>query len=290
MKLNNRFIFGILSLVLAAVIAFVALPTIARQTNGKTEIVRITQPVLKGEKITSDNAEVVEVGGYNLPSNVAHSMDDVEGLYVTAELAAGDYILTSKVSTVPVSSDVALNDIPSGKVAISLTVKTLASGLSDKLQPGDIIRIYHFLETAEEVPELRFVKVLSVTDSDGINVDNTKEPTEDEEPQQSATITVLASPEQARIITEMENDGVAHVALISRNNDQLAEELLAEQDKTLQEIYFPETLVEENAESQDGGEAAEGAADGESTGETGSDGAEGGTETTPADSIPEDGE
>lgn len=290
MKLNNRFIFGILSLVLAAVIAFVALPTIARQTNGKTEIVRITQPVLKGETITSDNAEVVEVGGYNLPSNVAHSMEDVEGLYVTADLAAGDYILTSKVSTVPVSSDVALNDIPSGKVAISLTVKTLASGLSDKLQPGDIIRIYHFLETAEEVPELRFVKVLSVTDSDGINVDNTKEPTEDEEPQQSATITVLASPEQARIITEMENDGVAHVALISRNNDQLAEELLAEQDKTLQEIYFPETLVEENAESQDGGETAEGAADGESTGEAGSDGAEGGVETTPADSIPEDGE
>ena len=290
MKLNNRFIFGILSLVLAAVIAFVALPTIARQTNGKTEIVRITQPVLKGEKITSDNAEVVEVGGYNLPSNVAHSMEDVEGLYVTADLAEGDYILTSKVSTVPVSSDVALNDIPSGKVAISLTVKTLASGLSDKLQPGDIIRIYHFLETAEEVPELRFVKVLSVTDSDGINVDNTKEPTEDEEPQQSATITVLASPEQARIITEMENDGVAHVALISRNNDQLAEELLAEQDKTLQEIYFPETLVEENTESQDGAETAEGAADGESTGETGSDGAEGGTETTPADSIPEDGE
>ena len=33
MKLNNRFIFGILSLVLAAVIAFVALPTIARQTK-----------------------------------------------------------------------------------------------------------------------------------------------------------------------------------------------------------------------------------------------------------------
>lgn len=283
MKLNNRFIFGILSLVLAAVIAFVALPTIARQTNGKTEIVRITQPVLKGEEITSDNAEVVEVGGYNLPSNVAHSMEDVEGLYVTADLAAGDYILTSKVSTVPVSSDVALNDIPSGKVAISLTVKTLASGLSDKLQPNDIIRIYHFLETAEEVPELRFVKVLSVTDSDGINVDNTKEPTEDEEPQQSATITVLASPEQARIITEMENDGVAHVALISRNNDQLAEELLAEQDRTLQEIYFPETLVEENAESQDGAEAAEGAADGESTGEAGTENTEGSAETAPAD-------
>lgn len=267
MKLNNRFIFGILSLVLAAVIAFVALPTIARQTDGKTEIVRITQPVLKGEQVTKENAGVVEVGGYNLPANVAHSLDDVEGLYVTADLAAGDYILTSKVSSVPISSDVALNDIPSGKVAISLTVKTLASGLSDKLQPNDIVRIYHFLETAEEVPELRFVKVLSVTDSDGINVDNTKEPTEDEEPQQSATITVLASPEQARIITELENDGVAHVALISRNNDQLAEELLAEQDKTLQEIYFPETLVDENADAQSSEPAAKGDAENTEGGE-----------------------
>lgn len=280
MKLNNRFIFGILSLVLAAVIAFVALPTIAQQTNGKTEIVRITQPVLKGEQVTKENAEVVEVGGYNLPSNVAHSLEDVEGLYVTADLAAGDYILTSKVSSVPVSSDAALNDIPSGKVAISLTVKTLASGLSDKLQPNDIVRIYHFLETAEEVPELRFVKVLSVTDSDGINVDNTKEPTEDEEPQQSATITVLARPEQARIITELENDGVAHVALISRNNDQLAEDLLAEQDKTLQEIYFPETLTEDGG--NEGTDATGDPASAEDSGEN--------TQSTPASNTPEIGE
>ena len=73
-------------------------------------------------------------------------------------------------------------------------------------------------------------------------MDNSKELTEEEEKQQSATITVLASPEQAKIITALENDGVAHVALISRNNDQLAEELLAEQDLALQEIYFPETL------------------------------------------------
>ncbi len=147
----------------------------------------------------------------------------------------------------PVSSDVILNSIPSGKTAISLTVKTLASGLSDKLQPNDIIRIYHFLDTAKEIPELRFVKVLSVTDSKGVNVDNSKELTEEEEKQQSAAITVLASPEQAKIITALENDGVAHIALISRNNNQLAEELLAEQDLVLQEIYFPETL--EPAES-----------------------------------------
>lgn len=261
MKLNNRFLFGMLSLLLAAIIAFVALPTIARQTNGKTEIVRITQPVLKGEQITASNTEVVEVGSFNLPPNIARSLEDVNGLYATADLAQGDYILTTKVSMAPISSDVALNSIPSGMTAISLTVKTLASGLSDKLQPGDIIRIYHFLDTAEEVPELRYVRVLSVTDADGINVDNTKEPTGDEEKKQSATITVLASPEQARIITMLENDGVAHVALVSRGNDALAEELLSLQAQSILEIYHPE-LLEDTAAPDEGnretaGETAE---------------------------------
>lgn len=246
MKLNNRFIFGLLSLLLAAVTAFVALPVIARQTNGKTEVVRVTAPILKGETVSADNTETVEVGSYNLPSGTARSLDDVKGLYATTDLFPGDYILPAKVSPVPISSDTALNSIPSGKVAISLTIQTLASGLSDKLQPGDIIRIYHFLDVAVEVPELRFVRVLSVTDSSGMNVDNTREPLEDGEKQQSATITVLASPEQARVITLLENDGIAHVALVSRGNEKLAEELLAEQEYTLQTIYFPETLPPED--------------------------------------------
>ena len=251
MKLNNRFLFGILSLLLSAIIAFIAIPTMASQTNGKTEIIRVTSPIAKGEEITPEAVEVMEVGSYNLPDNVARSMQDVAGRYAAADFEAGDYILASKVSLIPITSDVALNNIPSGKVAISLTVKTLASGLSDKLQPGDIIRIYHYLDAAREVPELRYVQVLSVTDSDGNNVDNAAELEEGEEKQQSATITVLASPEQAEVITGIENDGTAHVALICRNNEELAAELLQRQDQEIQELYYgilPEEQIEESAE------------------------------------------
>ena len=250
MKLNNRFLFGILSLLLSAIIAFIAIPTMASQTNGKTEIIRVTSPIAKGEEITPEAVEVMEVGSYNLPDNVARSMQDVAGRYAAADFEAGDYILASKVSLIPITSDVALNNLPSGKVAISLTVKTLASGLSDKLQPGDIIRIYHYLDAAREVPELRYVQVLSVTDSDGNNVDNAAELEEGEEKQQSATITVLASPEQAEVITGIENDGTAHVALICRNNEELAAELLQRQDQEIQELYYgilPEEQMEEAA-------------------------------------------
>ena len=239
MKLNNRFLFGILSIVLAAVIAFVAIPTVSRQTNGKAEIIRISAPVARGEVITKEYVELVEVGGYNLPSNIARGMDDVIDRYATADLAVGDYILSSKISLTPISSDIQLSSIPSGKVAISLTIKTLAAGLSDKLQSGDIIRIYHFLDRTVDVPELQFVKVLTVTADDGINVDNGEEIQKDEEKRQTATITVLASPEQAKLITTLENDGSMHVALITRNNDKLAEELLAKQDEALLALYPP---------------------------------------------------
>ena len=264
MKWNNRFIFGLVSIALAAVIAFVALPAIARQTNGKAEIVRVTQPLRRGSVITTQDIELVEVGGYNLPTNIARTKDDVVGRYAVADLAAGDYILSAKVSFTPLSTDIQLDSIPPGRVAISLSVKTLASGLSDKLQTGDVVRIYHYRDYAKDVPELQFVRILTVTDSRGVNVDYSQELQEDEEKRQSATVTVLATPEQAKVITGLENDGICHVALVCRNNESLAGELLTMQDDVLQELYFP---VIEEPEPEDG-ETVDGEGDLEESAET----------------------
>lgn len=237
MKFNNRFIYGVISIVLAAVITFIAIPMVISKTNGKTEIARITKTVEKGARLTKEDIEMVEVGSYNLPSNIAKKAEDVVGKYTVAELAPGDYILSSKVSSTPISSDIQLSRIPSGKVAISLSIKSLAGGLSDKLQPGDIVRIYHFIDFAVDVPELQFVKILSVSDPKGFDVDNTRTFEKDDEKRQTATITVLAAPEQAKIITGLENEGVVHVALISRGNEKLAADLLLKQDEALKKTY-----------------------------------------------------
>ena len=66
---------------------------------------------------------------------------------------------------------------------------------------------------------------------------------------------MLASPEQAKIITGFENDGSIHVALITRNNDKLAEGLLAKQDETLAKLYPPasdskQSTSESNSEGE----------------------------------------
>lgn len=242
MKMNHRFLYGILSIVLAAVIAFIAIPAVTSRTNSTCEIVRMKTAVPRGKPITADDLEVVEVGGFNLPDSVARKVGDVAGTYAAADLYPGDYILPEKVSSVPLSSDLSLNGIPDGMLAISITTQTLATSLSDKLQGGDIIRLYHYddnnvLEPVSDIPELRFVKVLSVSDPKGLDVDYTTPLGEDEERQQTATITVLATPEQALLLTRFENEGVLHVALISRGNEKLSEELLGRQSEILSNLY-----------------------------------------------------
>lgn len=264
MKVNSRFLYGILSILLAAIIAFIAIPTVTRKTNSKVEIVRITTALDRGDPITAKDVELAEVGGFNLPDNVATKLEDVIGTYAASSLYPGDYILSGKVSSTPLSSDLTLNAIPDGMVAISITVQSLAAGLSDKLQSGDIIRLYHYndlsgtLNVVQDIPELKFVKVLSVSDSKGLDIDYTKQPEEDEEKLQTATLTVQATPEQAILLTQYENEGMLHVALISRGNEALAKELLNQQAEILTQLYENEDAdAELNVPEETTGETTE---------------------------------
>ena len=264
MKVNSRFLYGILSILLAAIIAFIAIPTVTRKTNSKVEIVRITTALDRGDPITAKDVELAEVGGFNLPDNVATKLEDVIGTYAASSLYPGDYILSGKVSSTPLSSDLTLNAIPDGMVAISITVQSLAAGLSDKLQSGDILRLYHYndlsgtLNVVQDIPELKFVKVLSVSDSKGLDIDYTKQPEEDEERLQTATLTVQATPEQAILLTQYENEGMLHVALISRGNEALAKELLNQQAEILTQLYENEDAdAELNVPEETTGETTE---------------------------------
>lgn len=254
--MNNRFIYGIMSLLLAAIISFIAIPAVTHKTSNTCEIVRMKNTVKRGSPITDEDIELVEIGEFNLPPDVARNPQAIIGTYAATDLYPNDYLLPKKVSNTPLSSDLILNEIPDGKVAISITTQTLATALSDKLQDGDIIRLYHYnddniLEPVSDIPEFRFLKVLAVTDAKGLDIDYTTPPEEDKERQQTSTITVLASPEQAMLLTRYENEGKLHVALISRGNPELSKELLARQDKILSSIYNNVIESEDNFISSD---------------------------------------
>ena len=250
MKINIRLLYGILSIILALIIAFIAIPAVTRKTASTTEIIRIVETVYAGECITETDLETVTVGNFNLPQSLATKPEDVIGTYAVTNLYPGDYVLPQKVSSTPLSSDPSLDVIPDGMMAFSVSVRSLAVGLSDKLQVGDIVRVYHYddnqvLDPVPDIPELHFVKVLAVTDENGYDTDYEQPEIVDVEKKQTTSVTLLVSPLQARLLTLFENDGNIHLALVSRGNPKLAEELLQRQADVIASI------IEESLPSED---------------------------------------
>ena len=249
---RNRTVIGVLCILLALIICFGVTPLFSRSASEKTEIVRVTKDIKEGDEITAEMVQTVEVGAYNLPQNLMTDKKEVVGKYATADLAAGDYILSSKLSAVPAAENAYLYNLDGTKQAISVTIKSFAVGLSGKLESGDIVTVivadYQGKGETAIPPELQYVEVISVTASSGYDA-NTGEVVDEKE--LPSTVTLLVTTEQAKVLAELEQDSELHLALVYRGTPENAAKFIAAQDALIEELYV-------EPESENSGETAAG--------------------------------
>lgn len=257
---RNRTVIGVLCILLALIICFGVTPLFSRSASEKTEIVRVTKDIKEGDEITAEMVQTVEVGAYNLPQNLMTDKKEVVGKYATADLAAGDYILSSKLSAVPAAENAYLYNLDGKKQAISVTIKSFATGLSGKLGSGDIVTVivadYQGKGETAIPPELQYVEVISVTASSGYDA-NTGEVVDEKE--LPSTVTLLVTTEQAKVLAELEQDSELHLALVYRGTPENAAKFIAAQDALIEELYA-------EPEPENSGETAEGTESKESEG------------------------
>ena len=257
---RNRTVIGVLCILLALIICFGVTPLFSRSASEKTEIVRVTKDIKEGDEITAEMVQTVEVGAYNLPQNLMTDKKEVVGKYATADLAAGDYILSSKLSAVPAAENAYLYNLDGKKQAISVTIKSFATGLSGKLESGDIVTVivadYQGKGETAIPPELQYVEVISVTASSGYDA-NTGEVVDEKE--LPSTVTLLVTTEQAKVLAELEHDSELHLALVYRGTPENAAKFIAAQDALIEELYA-------EPEPENSGETAEGTESKESEG------------------------
>lgn len=257
---RNRTVIGVLCILLALIICFGVTPLFSRSASEKTEIVRVTMDIKEGDEITAEMVQTVEVGAYNLPQNLMTDKKEVVGKYATADLAAGDYILSSKLSAVPAAENAYLYNLDGTKQAISVTIKSFAVGLSGKLESGDIVTVivadYQGKGETAIPPELQYVEVISVTASSGYDA-NTGEVVDEKE--LPSTVTLLVTIEQAKVLAELEQDSELHLALVYRGTPENAAKFIAAQDALIEELYA-------EPEPENSGETAEGTESKESEG------------------------
>lgn len=254
---RNRTVIGVLCILLALIICFGVTPLFSRSASEKTEIVRVTKDIKEGDEITAEMVQTVEVGAYNLPQNLMTDKKEVVGKYATADLAAGDYILSSKLSAVPAAENAYLYNLDGKKQAISVTIKSFATGLSGKLESGDIVTVivadYQGKGETAIPPELQYVEVISVTASSGYDA-NTGEVVDEKE--LPSTVTLLVTTEQAKVLAELEQDSELHLALVYRGTPENAAKFIAAQDALIEELYA-EPESENSSETAEGTESKE---------------------------------
>ena len=249
---RNRTVIGVLCILLALIICFGVTPLFSRSASEKTEIVRVAKDIKEGDEITAEMVQTVEVGAYNLPQNLMTDKKEIVGKYATADLVAGDYILSSKLSAVPAAENAYLYNLDGTKQAISVTIKSFATGLSGKLESGDIVTVivadYQGKGETAIPPELQYVEVISVTASSGYDA-NTGEVVDEKE--LPSTVTLLVTTEQAKVLAELEQDSELHLALVYRGTPENAAKFIAAQDALIEELYV-------EPESENSGETAAG--------------------------------
>ena len=250
---KNRTVIGVICILLALVICFGITPLFNKSISQKTEIVRVAKAVSAGDQVTADMVQTVEVGSYNLPANVYHDAASVVGKYAVTDLAAGDYILPSKLSDSPATENSYLYTLDGTKQAMSVTIKSFATGLSGKLKSGDIVSVLvaDYQETGKTVtpPELQYVEIISVTASTGYDA-NTGEATAEDEKELPSTVTVLVRPEQAQVLAGLEQDAKIHLTLVYRGTQDNVQKFIDTQDALIEQLYPDPEATEETPESE----------------------------------------
>mgnify|MGYP000839355353 CR=1 FL=1 len=218
--------------------------------GGLILLIQIPARVLQERELAGQVADGFQVGGYNLPDNILHEKANAVGKYATADLAVGDYIINTKISDVPAADNAYLYDLDGSQQAISVTIRSFANGLSGKLQSGDIVSVVapDYKQQGQTVipPELQYVEVISVTASTGYDANTGEAQTDDEDGKElPSTVTLLVTPEQSKVLAELEEEGTIHLTLVYRGSKENAEKFLSAQDDVLLEIYPPEPDPEE---------------------------------------------
>lgn len=251
--LKNRTVLGIVCIVLALIICFAITPLFNASKSSTMKIIRIKNDMKIGQEITSKDVEAVEVGAYNMPSDVAQKSEDVVGKYAAMEMIKGEYILPTKISDTPTSENAYLYGLTGEKRAISITIPSFAGGLSGKLISGDIVSVIavDYKEKGETVvpEELQYVEVIAVTDSKGNDDETvTVKPDGEEEVELPETVTLLVTPVQANILAELEAEGEIHVALVYRGTAENAQKFISAQESLLEELTSEDEKESNSAE------------------------------------------
>lgn len=277
--LRNKFLIGILCIVIGVTVGFVLLPRSQDADISMTRVVRLRQDVEAGAKLEEAMMEIATIPAESVQEGASSALESFLNRYASTPLYKGDVLTAAKVRDTlvdPVAAAAA-----KGKQLVSVTVPSLSAGVSGTLQPGDVVSIMvtskvtqfnqnlGLLTPAEDsenkplqsgglissvtresqtwIPEeLRYLEVCKVSSSDGTDALVNGDKNKDEPNRLPVTITFYATGEQALKLAEVEQNGEIHVTFLARGD--AADAYIPRTERVLADLASPAETAQPDVE------------------------------------------
>jgi len=220
--IKNRYVIFALCLILAGVIAFVIVPKSNKSMAELVDVVKVTRQIEKNTQITEDMLEIKQLPKQAVTENTITDKKKIIGKVASVQLLPEDNLVIQKFTDISSVSDKALYEMDgSEKLAISVTVDSLASSVSGKIMPGDVVSVYGFLNETKmlsEYTDLQYVEVIGVSNSSAeeLSTRNADSETDSSDKVIPSTVTLSVNRNQAQELVILENTSNIHIVFVGR--------------------------------------------------------------------------
>lgn len=220
--IKNRYVIFAMCLILAGVIAFVIVPKSNKSMAELVDVVKVTRQIEKNTQITEDMLEIKQLPKQAVTENTITDKKKIIGKVASVQLLPEDNLVMQKFTDISSVSDKALYEMDgSEKLAISVTVDSLASSVSGKIMPGDVVSVYGFLNETKmlsEYTDLQYVEVIGVSNSSAeeLSTRNADSETDSSDKVIPSTVTLSVNRNQAQELVILENTSNIHIVFVGR--------------------------------------------------------------------------
>lgn len=220
--IKNRYVIFALCLILAGVIAFVIVPKSNKNMAESVDVVKVTKQIEKNTQITEDMLEIKHMPKQAVTQNTITDKKQIVGKVSNVQLLPEDNLVMQKFTDVGTETDKALYEMDnSEQLAISVTLANLASSVSGKIQPGDVVSVYGFINETKQLADytdLQYIEVIGVSNSSAeeLSTRNSDSETDSSDKVVPATVTLSVNRNQAQELVVLENTSSIHIVFVGR--------------------------------------------------------------------------
>ena len=220
--IKNRYVIFALCLILAGVIAFVIVPKSNKNMAESVDVVKVTKQIEKNTQITEDMLEIKQMPKQAVTQSTITDKKQIVGKVSNVQLLPEDNLVMQKFTEVGTETDKALYEMDnSEQLAISVTLANLASSVSGKIQPGDVVSVYGFINETKQLADytdLQYIEVIGVSNSSAeeLSTRNSDSETDSSDKVVPATVTLSVNRNQAQELVVLENTSSIHIIFVGR--------------------------------------------------------------------------